>query len=91
MTERSTVVGGLVAGHTLTLLTRVGCHLCADARQALSRIRAQTGIGWDERDVDADPELTYEYGDRVPVLLLDGTEHGFWRVEEARLLRDLAR
>jgi hypothetical protein len=27
----------------------------------------------------------------VPVLLLDGSEHGYWRIEEERLLRDLAR
>jgi glutaredoxin len=77
--------------HTVTLLTRVGCHLCDDAKHVLVRIAEQTGVAWDEVDVDADPELAYEYGDRVPVVLLDGAEHGFWRVEEARLLRDLAR
>lgn len=77
--------------HTVTLLTRVGCHLCDDAKDVLVRIAARTGVSWNEVDVDADPELIYEYGDRVPVVLLDGEEHGFWRVEEARLLRDLAR
>ena len=77
--------------HTVTLLTRVGCHLCEDAKEVLARIAARTGVDWSEVDVDADPELAYEYGDRVPVVLLDGKEHGFWRVEEPRLLRDLAR
>jgi len=42
-------------------------------------------------DVDSDPELQAEYWDRVPVILLDGKEHGYWRVEEDRLLRDLGR
>jgi hypothetical protein len=41
--------------------------------------------------VDADTDLVRDYGDRVPVVLLDGREHGYWRVEEDRLLRDLAR
>jgi hypothetical protein len=36
-------------------------------------------------------ELERDYGDRVPVVLLDGQEHGYWRVEEDRLLRDLGR
>ncbi len=36
-------------------------------------------------------ELERDYGDRVPVVLLDGAEHGYWRVEEDRLLRDMAR
>jgi glutaredoxin len=74
----------------VTLLTRVGCHLCEDAKAALVRVATQARVGWIELDVDADPELAYEYGDRVPVVLLDGREHGFWRVEEARLLRDLS-
>ncbi|GAA3395455.1 glutaredoxin family protein [Cryptosporangium minutisporangium] len=77
--------------HTVTLLTRVGCHLCDDAKGVLARIASDTGVEWSEVDVDADPELAYEYGDRVPVVLLDNEEHGFWRVEEARLRRDLER
>jgi hypothetical protein len=37
------------------------------------------------RDVDSDRELRAEYGDRVPVILVDGEEHGYWSVEEDRL------
>jgi glutaredoxin len=74
----------------LTLITRVGCHLCDVAKEALARVAAATGESWREVDVDSDPDLLDEYSDRVPVVLLDGKEHGYWRVEEARLLRDLA-
>ncbi|MBQ1026946.1 MULTISPECIES: glutaredoxin family protein [unclassified Micromonospora] len=73
----------------LTLITRPGCHLCADAKAALDRVVAVTGDRWTERDVSGDVELEREYGDRLPVVLLDGREHGYWRVEEERLLRDL--
>ncbi len=73
----------------LTLLTRADCHLCEAAREALRRIHTATGEEWTEVDVDSSDDLAYEYGDRVPVVLLDGKEHGYWRVEEARLLRDL--
>ena len=71
----------------ITLLTRSGCHLCDEARTALDRV----GEPWRELDVDADVELEREYGDRLPVVLLDGKEHGYWRVEEDRLQRDLGR
>jgi glutaredoxin len=74
----------------IVLYTRAGCHLCDDAAAALARVREQTGVGWTEVDISGDPELTAEYGDRIPVVVLDGREHGYWRVEEARLLRDLA-
>lgn len=73
----------------LVLLTRPGCHLCDVAKEALARVADTAGEQWVERDVSTDRELEAEYGDRLPVILLDGREHGYWRVEEARLLRDL--
>ncbi|MEV0152828.1 glutaredoxin family protein [Micromonospora sp. NPDC050686] len=73
----------------LALITRPGCHLCEEARAALDRVVAVTGDRWVEKDVTGDVELEREYGDRLPVVLLDGKEHGYWRVEEDRLLRDL--
>jgi len=72
------------------LLTRAGCHLCADAADVLRRVCAETGTGWETVDVDTDPELRAEYGDQVPVVLLDGREHDSFRVDEARLRADLA-
>lgn len=78
-----------MAESRLTLLTRPGCHLCDVAKEAMARVAATAGMGWTEVSIEGDPELEREYGDRVPVILLDGKEHGYWRVEEARLLRDL--
>jgi len=72
----------------VTLISRNGCHLCEDAEAVLDRIVPGQ---WTRVDVDSDVGLERDYGDRVPVVLLDGVEHGYWRVEEARLLRDLAR
>ncbi|MCW2610709.1 MAG: hypothetical protein QOC93_2239 [Actinomycetota bacterium] len=77
--------------HRVTLLTRAGCHLCVAAREAMERVAAATGVAWREVDVDTDDELAMEYGDRLPVVLLDGAEHGYWKVEERRLIRDLER
>jgi glutaredoxin len=73
----------------LTLITRDQCHLCDVAKDAMARVAQASGEDWREIDVDSDPQLQAEYWDRVPVILLDGKEHGYWRVEEERLLRDL--
>jgi glutaredoxin len=81
----------IAVDHEVTLLTREGCHLCSDAEDAMVRVAERTGVRWQAVDVDGDDELRAEYGDRVPVVLLDGKEHGFWRVEEERLIRDLGR
>lgn len=71
----------------VTLLSKPGCHLCDDARAAL----AELGEPFDERDVTEDEALYEEYGDRIPVVLLDGREHGYWSVDVPRLRRDLGR
>ena len=73
----------------LTLYTRPGCHLCDVAKEAIARVAAATGEDWTEIDITGDDALEEEYGFRIPVVLLDGKEHGYWRVEEDRLLRDM--
>lgn len=79
------------ADHAVTLITRAGCHLCADAEAVLRRLSAELGYRYEEVDVDADAARRDEYSDRVPVILIDGHEHGYWRVEEPRFRRALAR
>jgi hypothetical protein len=71
-------------------MSRGGCHSCEVAEAEIERICGELGVGWETADVDSDPEWRAEYGDRVPVILVDGAEHGYWKVEEDRLRRALA-
>jgi glutaredoxin len=73
----------------LQLLTRAGCHLCVVAAETVTRLGAEAGLTPELVDVDADDELRAEYGDRVPVVLLDGREHSYFTVDVDRLRRDL--
>ncbi|MEE3853468.1 glutaredoxin family protein [Gordonia sp. LSe1-13] len=80
---------------SLTLLTRAGCSACATARAELARICADLGVEFDEVDVDraaddGDPMVRAEFGDRLPVVLLDDEEHSYWEVDEPRLRADIA-
>ncbi|MFC8193471.1 glutaredoxin family protein [Cellulomonas sp. NPDC057328] len=78
----------------LVLYGRAGCHLCDDARAVVRRVSAATGAPWAEVDVDVPlPDgrvLADELGELVPVVDVDGVRRGYWRVDEARLLRALA-
>lgn len=76
--------------HQVTLVTRVGCHACEAAEADVARICGELDVPWSAVDVDGDTELRAEYGDRVPVILIDGDEHGYWEVEEARFRKALA-
>ena len=69
----------------VTVYTRSGCTTCTQAEADVERICGELGYGWRAVDVDTDADLCAEYGDRVPVIMVDGSEHGFWKVEEPRL------
>jgi hypothetical protein len=60
----------------LTLLSRAYCHLCDDMRAALVPLLARRGIDLVEIDVDTDPRLEAQFGERVPVLLAGDVEAG---------------
>ena len=74
----------------VTVVSRQGCHLCEVAEAEVARICGELDVPWEITDVDADAELRAEYGDQVPVILIDGQEHGYWRVEEERFRAALA-
>jgi glutaredoxin len=69
----------------VTLITRAGCHLCEEARAVVARVCSDRGLRWVELDVDGDPERRAEYGDLVPVVLVNGREHAHFRVDAGRL------
>jgi len=75
----------------VTVYTRIGCPACAKAEADVARICGEVGETWCAVDVDAAADLQAEYGDRVPVIEIDGREHGFWKVEEQRFRTALAR
>ena len=77
--------------HTITLLSRPGCHLCDDARAVISRVATDLGVSWDERDITASPADLARYSEMIPVTLIDGVQHDFWRVSEKRLRAALLR
>jgi glutaredoxin len=69
----------------VTLLSRPGCHLCDDAREVIARVADDLGVGWQEIDITSDDTLLQQYTDEIPVTLVDGEQHDFWRVSEPRL------
>jgi glutaredoxin len=69
----------------ITLIGKPGCHLCDEARVVVARVAEDLGVGWTELDINEDRELAEKYWEQIPVTLIDGRQHDFWRVDEARL------
>jgi glutaredoxin len=79
-----------VSAPRVTLYSRVGCHLCDEARMVVARVCEELGESFAEVDIDADTDLQDRFGDEVPVTFVDGRQHDFWRVDEGRLRAALA-
>ncbi|MFB4298095.1 glutaredoxin family protein [Actinomadura sp. NTSP31] len=75
----------------ITLLGKPGCHLCDDARAVIERVAAELDVPWDERDITRSEEDTREYWEQIPVTLVNGVQHDFWRVDENRLRDAIAK
>lgn len=77
------------------LLTRIGCPVCAQLHDRLADLAGELGFDVAATDVDAaaaagNAAPRAEFGDRLPVVLLDGREHSYWELDEDRLRADLA-
>ena len=71
------------------LLTKPGCHLCDDARAIVIQVTSELGLTYDEVDITTDAALHDAYWEQIPVTLVDGAQHDFWRVDPVRLRRAL--
>jgi glutaredoxin len=73
----------------VTLYGKPGCHLCDDARAIVEQVCGELGVGWTEIDITQDPALFEQYAEQIPVTLVDGRQHDFWRVDPLRLKKAL--
>jgi hypothetical protein len=69
----------------VTLISKPGCHLCDDARAVVAAVTAELGEGFVEVNMLDDPALVERYAEMIPVTLVDGLQHDYWRVDADRL------
>jgi hypothetical protein len=83
-------MGGESDAPRVTLIGKPGCHLCDTARDVVAEVTSRLGVSWQELSILDHPELADRYREQIPVLLVDGREHDYWRVDERRLSRALS-
>ncbi|MBK5238689.1 MAG: glutaredoxin family protein [Actinomycetales bacterium] len=87
---------------TLTLIGKPSCHLCDDARLVVNDVVTQlqnrddgtirskmSRLIVDEVSIEEDRSLFDEYWEQIPVLLINGKVHNFWRIDPVRLTNSL--
>jgi len=82
--------------HELTLISKPGCHLCEDAEAVIKRVLAEfaaerPSISFDliYKNILDDPALHARYAEEIPVLLIDGKVHNYWRIDPLRFVEAL--
>ncbi|MFF4506171.1 glutaredoxin family protein [Streptomyces sp. NPDC001401] len=76
-------------GRIVTLIRKPGCHLCDDAQVVVEKVCGEVGVEWEAKDISLDRQLHDQYWEQIPVVLVDGRQHTFWRVDEQRLRKAL--
>jgi hypothetical protein len=76
----------------LTLIGKPGCHLCDDAREVVESVVGKLegdpsapDVVIDEKSILDDPLLHDLYVEEIPVLLINGKVHNYWRIDPLRL------
>ena len=71
----------------VVLYGKAGCHLCEEARAEVDRARARHPFALTEVDVSLDPVLHARYGERIPVMMVAGSEEFEFHVDADELTR----
>ncbi len=68
----------------VTVISRTGCHLCEIAIDKINSIKDQLKFDLEIKLINDLPELEQEYGEQVPVIMIDNKIHDYWRVDIER-------
>ena len=67
--------------------SRVGCHLCEIAIDQINSVKDELGFNLEINFIGDDAVLEQEYGEQVPVILINNQIHDYWRVDLARFTK----
>jgi glutaredoxin len=71
----------------VTVISRTGCHLCEIAIDKINSIKDELKFELEIKLINDLPELEQEYGEQVPVIMIDNKIHDYWRVDIERFTK----
>lgn len=75
----------------VTLYTKEDCGLCEEAASMLRRLQQRIRFEIEYVDVEADQAAAERYGQRIPVIVIDGVEVAVAPLDEQQLAAALLR
>jgi glutaredoxin len=68
----------------VTVYSRSGCHLCDAALEKIDNFKSEFKFEVEKILIDGNQELEKKYGEEVPVILINGKPHDFFRIDDER-------
>jgi hypothetical protein len=75
----------------VVIYSRINCHLCEEAEKNVREVMADTPFDLEVICIDGDQELERLYGEEVPVTLINGAKHDYFRVDKKRFSEAILR
>ena len=73
----------------VVIYSRVNCHLCQEAEKNVREVSIEIPLKLEVIYIDGDQELERLYGEEVPVTLINGAKHDYYKVDKQRLTQAL--
>ena len=71
----------------VTVISRTGCHLCEIAIDKINSVKNELKFELEIKLINDLRELEQEYGEQVPVIIIDNKIHDYWRVDIERFTK----
>jgi len=75
----------------VTMYSRRNCHLCEVAKEVAESTQIEADFELEVVYIDGDAELEKLYGEEVPVTMINGKRHDYFRVERTRFIEAVLR
>lgn len=70
----------------VTIYSRKNCHLCDLAKEVVESAKSEAGFDLEIVFIDGDSDLEKLYGEEVPVTMINGHRHDYFRVNRERFI-----
>ncbi|MFZ9142797.1 MAG: glutaredoxin family protein [Candidatus Nanopelagicaceae bacterium] len=66
------------------IFSRQNCHLCHEAEEIVREVLLEISFDLEVINIDGNAELESLYGEEVPVTMINGAKHDYFRVDKKR-------
>lgn len=68
----------------VVIFSRQNCHLCHEAKKIVREVLLEISFDLEVINIDGNAELESLYGEEVPVTMINGAKHDYFRVDKKR-------